>query len=253
MSKSTLTCLLVAAIIVFTVYYNRRTGLVDAIRQHEMKKLDGIIARGLKSEDKDLGLAAAVYYGDWAAFNKLLDAGADATNGNLGCANAMVEASRSGDPRWVTELIRRGANPNYHGMTSKNVMKELPTPLFHACAQGDASVIKALIDGGADVNVVSEQGITPLWWVISGNFWQAAIVLLDAGADPRMGKSNIMTAEGLFYTFRPDPDVRRMILKDPNKSAVAGWLTVRLKLIEKGFLDEDPEEVIPETAPAPAK
>ncbi len=61
------------------------------------------------------------------------------------------------------------------------------TALHFAARQGSAASARALVEGGADVNLVSP-AITPrrCWWrVINGHFDLAAM-LLERGADPNL-------------------------------------------------------------------
>lgn len=59
--------------------------------------------------------------------------------------------------------------------------KDGSTPLHHAAVYGDAALVKALLDKGADVNAVNLDGITPLIWGIHDD--AIAALLIDRGAD----------------------------------------------------------------------
>jgi ankyrin repeat protein len=80
-------------------------------------------------------------------------------------------------PRIITRLIELGANPNEMAPHHRR------TPLESALsAHDDASVIAALIQGGADINKAGADGATPLHWCGRKNRIRAARVLLEHGA-----------------------------------------------------------------------
>src|SRR5690606_37187647 len=64
------------------------------------------------------------------------------------------------------------------------------TPLLHAARQGHLESARALIDGGADVNLVSpSDGTSPLLMaVVSGQF-DMAMLLIERGSDPNVSST----------------------------------------------------------------
>ncbi|KAL4813534.1 ankyrin repeat-containing domain protein [Aspergillus spinulosporus] len=56
--------------------------------------------------------------------------------------------------------------------------------LHWAVSDADASIVKLLIDYGADINLRSRYGRTPLFLAVMDGFWDEARILLEAGADP---------------------------------------------------------------------
>jgi ankyrin repeat protein len=134
---------------------------------------------------------------------KLLDAGADpnalvnntprarmrAGSPRIVFATALMRAAFSGDLELVTLLLAKGANPAI-------VSKDNETMLEAAAALGfiqgyskgrsaaeRLSVIKLLVDLGADVNAADDYGITPL--MAAANLGEVSIIqfLIDRGAD----------------------------------------------------------------------
>ncbi|KAL4733879.1 ankyrin repeat-containing domain protein [Aspergillus similis] len=58
--------------------------------------------------------------------------------------------------------------------------------LHWAVGEADASIVKLLIDHGADINLRNRYGRTPLFLAVMCDFWDDARLLLDAGADPNI-------------------------------------------------------------------
>uniref|UniRef100_A0A8B9V1R8 Proteasome 26S subunit, non-ATPase 10 n=1 Tax=Anas zonorhyncha TaxID=75864 RepID=A0A8B9V1R8_9AVES len=58
------------------------------------------------------------------------------------------------------------------------------TPLHIAASAGRDEIVKALLDKGAHVNAVNQNGCTPLHYAASKNKQEIAIMLLENGADP---------------------------------------------------------------------
>ena len=56
--------------------------------------------------------------------------------------------------------------------------------LTEALRSGDHAAVRALLDGGADVNAPEEDGATPLHWAVRWDDAAAVQLLLNAGADP---------------------------------------------------------------------
>ena len=71
------------------------------------------------------------------------------------------------------------------------------TPLLLAAREGNADAVRALLDGGADINQVSGgEKISPLVIAISNGHYELARLLLDRGADP-----NLATIDGLAALY----------------------------------------------------
>ena len=70
------------------------------------------------------------------------------------------------------ELQRRGISA-----------EEYDSKLHDAAKDGDAELVKLLIDAGADVNKANEKGETPLYWAAANGRTECVKLLIDAGAD----------------------------------------------------------------------
>ena len=78
----------------------------------------------------------------------------------------------------VADLLKAGADMEHrdaiHGQT----------PLSSACKGCSASIVRALVRAGADVESTCSAGLTPLHWACRFNATESVEALLKAGADP---------------------------------------------------------------------
>jgi ankyrin repeat protein len=140
----------------------------------------------------------------------LLDHGAD-VNAKEQQKNqtALMGAAAQSLPEMVRLLVKRGADVNARAMVNNmstasynpfgfmdwpaNVSSEPRagqplagglTALLYASREGCAECVKALIEGGVDVNMQDPLGVTPLIMATQNLHFDTAAVLLKAGADP---------------------------------------------------------------------
>ena len=92
-------------------------------------------------------------------------------------------------------------------MLSKN---EWP-PLHRAAAAGQVDVVTLFLRCGADPDLKSSEGDTPLYLAIKNEQRAAAECLLAAGADPNARNSGRNTPLHLVATI-PNPDLARLLL-----------------------------------------
>ena len=89
----------------------------------------------------------------------------------------LRQAAECGDEAAVLFLTVRGADVNYreaeHGST----------PLYVAARQGHDAVVRALLDAGADKDLMKNNGGTPLHVAAAMGHDAVVRALLDAGAD----------------------------------------------------------------------
>ncbi|MBO7410488.1 MAG: ankyrin repeat domain-containing protein [Ottowia sp.] len=120
------------------------------------------------------------------------------------CSEGYVEEGGEAVAKEMEEiavfLVSKGANPNATVMepTSGNA-PVVRTALGVASSAGSVSLVSALVEKGAKVNAVDEQGETPLHVAASEGKANAAKVLLDKGAkieakDRDSGWTPLMTA-----------------------------------------------------------
>jgi N-acyl-D-amino-acid deacylase len=133
-------------------------------------------------------IAAANYHANASAVKLLLDHGADAKQTSPAGTTALLLAAGS-DPDAVKLLLEHGADAR-----SRNAAGA--TPLHVAAARGDAKSATLLLDAGADPNVRDVAlGRTPLHWAAQAGSAEVVALLLARGADPNVRETlNGMTA-----------------------------------------------------------
>lgn len=91
---------------------------------------------------------------------------------------ALVSVIKSPDPRMIRHLIARGIPVNAKDRYGN-------TPLHYAARSKNVEAIRALLDAGADVDAVNDDGITPLREVLlrKPTILEAVDLLLSRGAD----------------------------------------------------------------------
>lgn len=88
---------------------------------------------------------------------------------------ALIEAVMNGDLETAEEALRRGADSNV-------TYRDWPV-LFWAAQEGHTSIVRLLIDAGANVNRADPDGFTPLKQAIGEGHLDTAELLLLRGAD----------------------------------------------------------------------
>jgi ankyrin repeat protein len=154
--------------------------LVDAIHRHDMA-----VVRDALAHDRSLVNAAdadgasplmhAAYAGTIEMMRLLIDAGADVNATNARRATPLHWAAT--DPAKMKLLLSKGAKidaKTIEGRTALHVVAMQPE---------GAPLAKLLIEGGADVNVRTLTGLTPLFNAVAASL-ETTELLLAAGADP---------------------------------------------------------------------
>ena len=78
-------------------------------------------------------------------------------------------------------LLAKGADPN---LAARNAMKV--RAIHAACASGSLSIVRALLEAGADVNALQEKGFTPLHEAAATGKLELLRILLDHGANAEL-------------------------------------------------------------------
>jgi len=177
-------------------------------------------------EGRNTPLKSAVYKENKALVTLLLEHGAlvNSTKHNIE-RRVVVRMFRYQTTEILRRLIEYGLDVNaadYRGST----------PLFYAMGMGRLDVMKALIDGGANVNHVPDSGWGLLQEAVgcghSDKFKNGEMVklLIDAGADVNKKLDTGTTALALAVTNNHPIEVGLLLAANanPNNKDVNGWL-----------------------------
>jgi ankyrin repeat protein len=144
---------------------------------------------------------------------------------------ALHWAAAAGDIDLIETLLYAGAN------VRATTRLGAYAPLHVASQSGHAAAIAALVKAGADVNMLTSTGATPLMMAALSGKAEAAKALLDAGADINLkDKANEETAL-MFAAARDRADVVRLLV------ARGADLKATAKVIDRGSGPPAPGEI----------
>lgn len=111
----------------------------------------------------------------------LLDRGANINRSDNDNHNVLIKAVQHGQEEMVRYLVERR---NDTGLNIEAEDRQERTALFHAATfSAHPDILRILIEGGADVDSLDEQGISPLAEARSmPNLEEIEHILMDAGA-----------------------------------------------------------------------
>ncbi len=134
--------------------------------------------------------------GNSDAAKALLKAGADVNAKEAwGGQSPLMWAAAQSQPEMIKLLLGNGADVNARGLVrewQRKVIKEPRpkdmnnggfTPLLYAAREGCTECAKALVAGGADLNLPDPQRVTPLVLALLNLHFDVASYLIEAGAD----------------------------------------------------------------------
>ena len=133
----------------------------------------------LKKHVSKLDIFEASSVGDARTVNQLLNEKPELLNSfSMDGFTVLGLASFFGHLSLVKLLLDKGADPN---IPSNNPFKV--TPLHSACAISSIPIAELLLEHGADVNAKQMQGVTPLHSAAHHGQTQMVKLLIDKGAD----------------------------------------------------------------------
>jgi ankyrin repeat protein len=159
--------------------------LVDAARAANWNAVRSLIAGGLRGEavnasdsDGSRALHWAVRADELAIVDLLLRAGADANAPNRLSVTPLYLAAQNGNAPMIRRLLDAGANANQIDATTGE------TILMVATRSGDAESVRTLLQAGANPNATEPQlQVTPLMLAAESGHTGAVRALLDQEAD----------------------------------------------------------------------
>ena len=118
---------------------------------------------------------------------------------------SIFEAAMGGNIAFIEQHIAAGTDLNQQDPTAGS------TPLITAAAFGNAAAAKALIDGGASLDIQNNSGSSALMTATFLGHPDIVRMLLDAGADKSLtdpsGATALTTAEAPFESLLPVYDM----------------------------------------------
>jgi ankyrin repeat protein len=162
--------------------------------------INALLAGGAKvggtNGEGETALLEVARTGNLDAAKVLLKAGADVNAKEAwGGQSPLMWAAAQSQPEMIKLLLANGADVNARGMVrewQRKVIKEPRpkdmnnggfTPLLYAAREGCIECAKALVAGGADLNLPDPQRVTPLVLALLNLHFDFATYLIDAGAD----------------------------------------------------------------------
>ncbi len=162
--------------------------------------IDALLAGGAKVDganaEGETALMEVARTGNLDAAKALLKAGADVNaKETWGGQSPLMWAAAQSQPEMIKLLLANGADVNARGLVrewQRKVIKEPRpkdmnnggfTPLLYAAREGCIECAKALVAGGADLNLPDPQRVTPLVLALLNLHFDLASYLIEAGAD----------------------------------------------------------------------
>lgn len=215
-----------------------QTALRKAVAEGDVARVRRLVQLPDLDLDQDHVLLPAAMKESPELLTCLLDAGADIDiQDSNGLTALTLACGATGETRLRSALllINRGANVNLEVVNGF-------TPLLYASQQGDLTLVRALLDSGADPNACSEveRGATPLLLAADGGHGDVALLLLKHGADNAATTSEGFTA--LMYGARngmkalttvlaegPNP-IERVVINAANNS---GFTALHFAIVKR--------------------
>lgn len=96
---------------------------------------------------------------------------------------------------------------------SETFINEKVIKLVEAAISGDVEKVEQLAKQGVNVNVIADNGATPLFWAMNARNHRGVEALLKAGADPNLLTAKTGMSAMNFVPMGDDPELLRLLLK----------------------------------------
>lgn len=181
------------------------TPLAEAAKQGDGRMVKMLLGAGSGTEganaDGQTALMIAIKNGDLPVFQMLIDAGANVNaveNVQDQTPLMWAAAATRNAGEMVKVLVAKGANVNARAKFSdwpSQITSEPRgqyhaygglTPLLYAARGGCDACVDALLDGGADVNLPTPEGVTPIMIALDNGHHGVARLLMERGGNPHL-------------------------------------------------------------------
>ena len=188
--------------------------LVEAASNQDLKLIRSLVSQridiNVRSDDGSTALLWTAHWSDTDTADLLLRAGADANAANDFRMTPLSQACTNGNASLVRLLLKSGANPNTRIATGETPLMtcaktgsvdavrilleygvevnakepaQNQTALMWAAVEHHAGVVKALIDGHADLQTHTKEGFTALHFAAREGDRECVTLFLAAGMD----------------------------------------------------------------------
>jgi ankyrin repeat protein len=183
--------------------------LVEAARTRDMQKVQALLKDqvdvNVRGSDGGTALLWAVHWDDLHTADLLIRAGADVNATNEYRVAPLSVACTNRNPVLVKRLLDAGAQPDIASAAGE-------TPMMTCARTGSADAVKALLARGADVNAV-EPALkqSALMWAAAERHANVVRLLIERGADVRAATRHGFTP--LHFAAREgDIEIARMLV-----------------------------------------